>query len=91
MIGIFFQYLIGLTLLRSTKIGKSNDKLISMFKSYSLRNGFDICKDKTPPSTPNPSEPSSKKEDIKSNKFINTDIPKDIAEKIDKFNDNLSL
>ena len=69
-----------------------NDKLISMFKSYSLRNGFDICEDKTPPPTPsNPSEPSSKKEDIKSNKFINTDIPKDIAEKIDKFNDNLSL
>ena len=69
-----------------------NDKLISMFKSYSLRNGFDICEDKTPPPTPsNPSEPSSKKEDIKSNKFINTDISKDIAEKIDKFNDNLSL
>ncbi len=69
-----------------------NDKLISMFKSYSLRNGFDICEDKTPPPTPsNPSEPSSKKEDIKSNKFINTDIPKDIAEKIDKFNENQSL
>ena len=62
-----------------------------MFKSYSLRNGFDICEDKTPPSTPNISEPFSKKEDIKSNKFINTDIPKDVAEKIKKINDNLSL
>ncbi len=68
-----------------------NDKLISMFKSYSLKNGFDICEDKTPPTPSNPSEPSSKKEDIKSNKFINTDISKDIAKKIDKFNDNLSF
>ena len=70
-----------------------NDEIISRFKKYAKDIGFKICNE-TPPNDPNnqtPKENSSKKEDIKSNKFINTDISKDIAEKIDKFNDNLSL
>jgi ribosomal protein S17E len=50
-----------------------NDKLISMFKSYSLRNGFDICEDKTPPTPSNPIEPTLKKEDIKSTEPIQID------------------
>ena len=70
-----------------------NDEIISRFKKYAKDIGFKICNE-TPPNDPNnqtPKENSSKKENIKSNKFINTDISKDIAEKIDKFNDNLSL
>ena len=68
-----------------------NDEIISRFKKYAKDIGFKICNETPPPTPSNPSEPSSKKENIKSNKFINTDISKDIAEKIDKFNDNLSL
>ena len=70
-----------------------NDEIISRFKKYAKDIRFKICNE-TPPNDPNnqtPKENSSKKENIKSNKFINTDISKDIAEKIDKFNDNLSL
>ncbi|MCT7524063.1 hypothetical protein N5T77_03325 [Aliarcobacter cryaerophilus] len=64
-----------------------NDKLISMFKSYSLKNGFDICEDKTPP--PNPSEPSSKKEDIKSNEPIKIDERfKEVNERFKDVNKN---
>lgn len=62
-----------------------NDDLISLFKDYSSRIGFDICDDKTPPI-----EPTPKNQDIK-NSPKKSDIPKDIAEKIKKMNDNLSL
>ena len=48
-----------------------NDDLISLFKDYASRIEFKICNDETPP--PNPSEPSSKKEDIKSNEPIKID------------------
>ncbi len=48
-----------------------NDDLISLFKDYASRIEFKICNDETPP--PNPSEPSSKKEDIKSNETIKID------------------
>ena len=64
-----------------------NDKLISMFKSFSLKNGFDICEDKTPPTSPTPSELSSKNEDIKSNEPVN-DFTKE-KEKASKFDISL--
>ena len=48
-----------------------NDEIISRFKKYASRIEFKICNDETPP--PNPSEPSSKKEDIKSNEPIKID------------------
>ena len=64
-----------------------NDKLISMFKSYSLKNGFDICNDETPPTPSNPTEPSSKNEDIKSNEPVN-DFTKE-KEKASKFDISL--
>lgn len=64
-----------------------NDKLISMFKSFSLKNGFDICEDKTPPTSPTSSELSSKNEDIKSNEPVN-DFTKE-KEKASKFDISL--
>jgi hypothetical protein len=70
-----------------------NDKLISIFKSYSLRNKLKICNDETPPTPSNPSEPSSKNEDIKSNKSIqkDTELFKKEKEKVKNMKDNLSL
>ena len=70
-----------------------NDKLISIFKSYSLRNKLKICNDETPSTPSNPSEPSSKNEDIKSNKSIqkDTELFKKEKEKVKNMKDNLSL
>ena len=68
-----------------------NDDLISLFKDYASRIEFKICNDETPP--PNPSEPSSKKEDIKSTKDIkkDTELFKKEKEKVKNMKDNLSL
>ncbi len=68
-----------------------NDEIISRFKKYASRIEFKICNDETPP--PNPSEPSSKKEDIKSNKSIqkDTELFKKEKEKVKNMKDNLSL
>ena len=68
-----------------------NDDLISLFKDYASRIEFKICNDETPP--PNPSEPSTKKEDIKSNKSIqkDTELFKKEKEKVKNMKDNLSL
>lgn len=71
---------------------KLNDEIISRFKKYAKDIRFKIC-DETLPNDPNnqtPKEPSPKNEDIK-NSPKKTDIPKDIAEKIKKMNDNLIL
>jgi hypothetical protein len=59
-----------------------NDDLISLFKDYSSRIGFDICDDKTPPS-----EPTPKNQDIKSSPN-NLHIPKDALEKSKKISNN---
>ena len=68
-----------------------NDEIISRFKKYASRIEFKICNDETPP--PNPSDPSSKKKDIKSNKSIQTDTElfKKEKEKVKNMKDNLSL
>ena len=47
-----------------------NDEIISRFKKYAKDIGFKICNE-TPPTPPNPIEPSSKNEDIKSNEPVN--------------------
>ena len=71
---------------------KLNDEIISRFKKYAKDIGLKICNE-TPPTDPNnetPKENSSKNEDIKNNSK-KLEIPKDIAEKIKKMNDNPSL
>lgn len=70
-----------------------NDDLISLFKDYASKIEFKICNDETPPSPSNPSEPSSKKEDIKSNKSIqkDTELFKKEKEEVKNMKDNLSL
>jgi hypothetical protein len=61
-----------------------NDKLISMFKSYSLRNGFDICDNDTPPTPPiKPDNKQTSKEETPIENNENIEIDKNgLVEKI---------
>ena len=65
-----------------------NDKLISMFKAFSLKNGFDICNDKTPPTPSNSTEPSLKNEDITTNELIIDERYREVNEKFKDLNRN---